>query len=151
MVGDRGHRLSGGERQRVAIARALLREPRILILDEATSSLDSQSEALVQEAFDRLRTGRTSIVVAHRLSTVRDADQIAVVVGGRIVERGTHWQLLAADGAYARLYHKQLPGNDDENEDDVLAAAGPENGGRGRYAAEMSYLARSFRAPRRSA
>jgi ATP-binding cassette subfamily B protein len=149
VVGDRGHRLSGGERQRVAIARALLREPRILILDEATSSLDSQSEALVQAAFDRLRSGRTSIVVAHRLSTVRDADQIAVVVGGRIVERGTHWQLLAADGAYARLYHKQLP--DAEDEDDVLASTDPGDGGPGRYAAEMSYLARSFRVPRRSA
>jgi len=107
VVGDRGHRMSGGERQRVAIARALLREPRILILDEATSSLDSQSEALVQAAFDRLRAGRTSIVVAHRLSTIRDADQIAVVDAGRIVELGTHWRLLAADGVYARLYRTQ--------------------------------------------
>jgi ABC-type multidrug transport system fused ATPase/permease subunit len=107
VVGDRGHRLSGGERQRVAIARAILRDPRILILDEATSSLDSHSEAKVQEAFERLRAGRTSIVVAHRLSTVRDADQIAVLVGGRVVELGDHAHLLAANGAYARLYRRQ--------------------------------------------
>jgi ABC-type multidrug transport system fused ATPase/permease subunit len=107
VVGDRGHRLSGGERQRVAIARALLRDPRILILDEATSSLDSHSEAKVQEAFERLRVGRTAIVVAHRLSTVREADLIAVVDGGRVVELGDHAQLLAADGAYARLYRQQ--------------------------------------------
>ena len=107
VVGDRGYRLSGGERQRVAIARALLRDPRILILDEATSSLDSHSEAKVQEAFERLRAGRTSIVIAHRLSTVQTADQIAVVDGGRVVELGTHSELLAAGGAYAQLYRRQ--------------------------------------------
>lgn len=112
VVGDRGHRLSGGERQRVAIARALLRDPRILILDEATSNLDSQAEAKVQEAFERLRAGRTSIVIAHRLSTIREADQIAVVDRGRVVELGTHAELVAASGAYAELYRRQRHGRD---------------------------------------
>jgi len=108
MVGDRGHRLSGGEKQRIAIARLLLRSPRVVVLDEATAHLDSESEAAVQDALDTAMTGRTSIVIAHRLSTVRRADVIAVVDRGRIVERGTHDQLLAAGGLYAELYRTQF-------------------------------------------
>jgi subfamily B ATP-binding cassette protein MsbA len=106
-VGVNGQRLSGGQRQRVAIARAILRNPRILLLDEATSALDTESEALVQAALARLRQGRTSIVVAHRLSTVRDADLIVVMADGQAVEMGSHAGLLAADGAFARLVRAQ--------------------------------------------
>ncbi len=108
MVGERGHKLSGGERQRLAIARALLKNPRILILDEATSSLDSENEALIQEALKDLLKGRTSIVIAHRLSTIVSADQIFVVDRGKIVDSGTHSQLLSSDGLYARLYRQQF-------------------------------------------
>ena len=106
-VGVNGQRLSGGQRQRVAIARAILRNPRILLLDEATSALDTESEALVQAALTRLRQGRTTIVVAHRLSTVRDADLIVVMADGVAVEQGTHAELLAEDGAFARLVKAQ--------------------------------------------
>jgi ABC-type multidrug transport system fused ATPase/permease subunit len=107
VVGERGVRLSGGQRQRVAIARAILADPRVLILDEATSSLDSESEALIQDGLHRLRQGRTTFVIAHRLSTIRSADQILVLEHGEIVERGTHDQLLALAGRYKQLYDRQ--------------------------------------------
>ena len=100
-------RLSGGQRQRVAIARAILADPRILLLDEATSSLDSESESLIQDGLRSLRHGRTTFVIAHRLSTIRSADQILVLEGGEIVERGTHEELLALNGRYRQLYDKQ--------------------------------------------
>ena len=103
MVGSRGHRFSGGEKQRIAIARTLLRDPRVLVLDEATSALDTETERAVQKAFDTLARGRTTITIAHRLSTVRDADQIVVLDHGRIVESGDHSSLLAVDGRYAEL------------------------------------------------
>jgi ATP-binding cassette subfamily B protein len=103
VVGSRGHRFSGGEKQRIAIARTLLRNPRILVLDEATSALDTETERAVQEAFDTLSQGRTTITIAHRLSTVRDADQIVVLDHGRVVERGTHEELLEEEGRYAAL------------------------------------------------
>ena len=107
IVGERGVKLSGGQRQRVSIARAILADPRILILDEATSSLDSESEALIQEGLPYLMQGRTTFVIAHRLSTIRRADQILVVEAGRIVERGTHESLYALGGRYYDLYTKQ--------------------------------------------
>ncbi|MCZ6663305.1 MAG: ABC transporter transmembrane domain-containing protein [Actinobacteria bacterium] len=110
LVGERGIKLSGGQRQRVAIARALLADPRILILDEATSSLDAEAEGLVQEALERLMVGRTTLVIAHRLSTVRAADRLVVISDGRIVEEGTHDELVAASGVYARLLSRQLVG-----------------------------------------
>jgi ATP-binding cassette subfamily B protein len=108
VVGERGYRLSGGEKQRLALARVLLKDPRIMILDEATSHLDSESEALIQEALERLYTNRTSIVIAHRLSTILSADLILVMDKGNIIERGTHQDLLALDGLYAHLYETQF-------------------------------------------
>jgi ABC-type multidrug transport system fused ATPase/permease subunit len=107
VVGERGVRLSGGQRQRVAIARAILADPRILLLDEATSSLDSESESMIQDGLRSLRHGRTTFVIAHRLSTIRSADQILVLEGGEIVERGTHAELIALGGRYRHLYDKQ--------------------------------------------
>jgi subfamily B ATP-binding cassette protein MsbA len=140
VIGERGIKLSGGQRQRVSIARAVLANPRILILDEATSSLDSESEALVQEGMRYLMRGRTTFVIAHRLSTIRRADQILVVEDGRIVERGDHESLYASRGRYYELYTKQhgietnlflAPGEGETVE--ALAEAGqdPSNGGNG--------------------
>ena len=111
VVGDRGHRLSGGEKQRIAIARLFLKDPAVVVLDEATAHLDSASEAAVQQALGLALHGRTSLVIAHRLATVRAADEIIVVDGGRVVERGTHEQLLALDGLYASLSHTQFAGD----------------------------------------
>jgi ATP-binding cassette subfamily B protein len=108
VVGERGYRLSGGEKQRLSIARAVLKNPRILILDEATSHLDSQSEALIQAALEPLMSGRTSLVIAHRLSTILAADVILVMSDGHLVEQGTHAELLAANGLYANLYETQF-------------------------------------------
>jgi subfamily B ATP-binding cassette protein MsbA len=134
IVGERGIKLSGGQRQRVSIARAILAQPKVLILDEATSSLDSESEEMIQDGLKQLRTGRTTFVIAHRLSTIRSADQILVMEGGEIVERGTHDELLARDGRYRQLYDKQYkletnrfinPGEDWTPDDPKPVAARP--------------------------
>ena len=110
MVGERGVRLSGGQRQRIAIGRALLKDAPILLLDEATSALDSESEAVVQEALEVLMKGRTTIAIAHRLSTVQQADAIYVLRAGNIVEQGTHEELIAAGGLYNQLFKLQSSG-----------------------------------------
>ena len=108
MIGDNGSRLSGGQRQRLAIARAIYKDAPILILDEATSALDTESERAVQAALDALMRGRTTLVIAHRLSTIERADRIVVLVGGQVVEMGSHAELLEMDGTYASLYHLQF-------------------------------------------
>jgi ABC-type multidrug transport system fused ATPase/permease subunit len=140
VVGERGVKLSGGQKQRVSIARAILADPRILILDEATSSLDSESEALIQEGLRYLMRGRTTFVIAHRLSTIRRAEQILVVEGGRIIERGTHESLYAQGGRYFDLYTKQhavetnlflAPGEGDSVQGDVNGAEAPSGRGSG--------------------
>jgi ATP-binding cassette, subfamily B, putative efflux pump len=125
VIGERGVKLSGGQRQRLTIARAILADPRILILDEATSSLDSENEALIQEGLKALKRGRTTFVIAHRLSTIRNADQILVMEEGSIVERGTHEELLAHAGRYRYLYEKQYRFEHDlfVNPGEELAAA----------------------------
>jgi subfamily B ATP-binding cassette protein MsbA len=138
IVGERGVKLSGGQRQRIAIARAILADPTILILDEATSSLDSESEAKIQDGLHRLRTGRTTFVIAHRLSTIRSADQILVLEGREIVERGTHEQLLAKGGRYRELHDRQYalehnrfvnPGEDEVPEEEPVVLERPQAGG----------------------
>ena len=106
-IGDRGSKLSGGQRQRLSIARAVLKNPDILILDEATSALDTESEQLVQTALDKLQSGRTSIVIAHRLSTIHNADRIVVIDAGHVAEQGTHNELIAKGGIYAKLIEMQ--------------------------------------------
>ena len=137
VVGERGIKLSGGQKQRVSIARAILADPRILILDEATSSLDSESEALIQEGLRYLMRGRTTFVIAHRLSTIRRAEQILVIEAGRIIERGTHESLYATGGRYFDLYTKQhavetnlflAPGEGDVLQGDANGAEGQANG-----------------------
>jgi len=112
VVGDRGYRLSGGEKQRIALARLLLKAPSVVVLDEATAHLDSESEAAVQRALKTALAGRTSLVIAHRLSTIIAADQILVIDGGQVTERGTHEELLAEGGLYTELYHTQFASQD---------------------------------------
>ncbi len=146
LVGERGMKLSGGERQRVSIARAILKDPRVLILDEATSSLDSESEQAVQEALDRLMKDRTTFVIAHRLSTITNADKIVVLAGGRIVEQGDHATLLAQEkGLYRRMYAVQFRLTDDliaAASEDMAEAKMSGNGRSGRRFAGLPFVRR---------
>jgi len=127
-VGERGLKLSGGEKQRVAIARAILKDPRILIFDEATSALDSRSEKSIQAELDRIAHGHTTLVIAHRLSTVMNADQILVMDHGRIVERGTHRELIERGGAYAQMWALQQQEEAEREKKAVAGAAAPATG-----------------------
>jgi subfamily B ATP-binding cassette protein MsbA len=122
-VGERGIKLSGGQRQRIALARAILKDPAVLILDEATSSLDAESEALIEDALNGLLRGRTTLIIAHRLSTVRRADRLLVLEGGRIVEEGSHADLIASGGLYSRLYARQFRDYDRDDTGPLLADA----------------------------
>mgnify|MGYP001334747079 CR=1 FL=1 len=140
MVGERGYRLSGGEKQRLAIARVILKDPEILVLDEATSSLDTISERLIQAALERLMHGRTSFVIAHRLSTILTADTILVIDRGHIVERGTHQELLAKGGLYSNLYEEQF--KDQAEEAEVLAVAASTTPGDGSHQHNRTQLER---------
>jgi len=128
VIGERGQKLSGGQRQRLAIARAVLKDPAILVLDEATSSVDNETEAAIQRSLARIAVGRTTLVIAHRLSTVRHADRIHVMAGGRITESGTHDELVAAGGRYAALWAVQT-GEADLHAADAVAADPPSPGG----------------------
>jgi ABC-type multidrug transport system fused ATPase/permease subunit len=154
LVGERGVKLSGGQRQRISIARAILADPRILILDEATSSLDSESEALIQQGLSYLMQGRTTFVIAHRLSTIRRAHQILVMEAGRIIERGTHESLYATGGRYFELYTRQhglqanlflAPGEGDTPGDSFKGAAANDNDSDGEAADNESNIARAAR------
>jgi len=122
IVGDRGYRLSGGEKQRIALARLLLKAPLVVVLDEATAHLDSESEAAIQRALKTALAGRTSLVIAHRLSTIREADQILVIDAGQIRQRGTHDELLAAGGLYAELYRTQFAQQETSNPEPAASA-----------------------------